>query len=144
VQSRKTHLSTHAIWWWPRKIVLLHDLRVDDDPLQLLHHGLVDEGLLADHGVVLVVGIVGVPQLAVRPELELQELVAELALVTDVVAQVEVLRGHDDALFVMVLWEISLGKMLFSFSFPHFFFGKRDRDGRHTIELLPHIDKRSL
>jgi len=66
VQSRKTHLSTHAIWWWPRKIVLLHDLRVDDDPLQLLHHGLVDEGLLADHGVVLVVGIVGVPQLAVR------------------------------------------------------------------------------
>jgi len=104
----------------------------------------VDEGLLADHGVVLVVGIVGVPQLAVRPELELQELVAELALVTDVVAQVEVLRGHDCALFVMFLWEISLGKMLFSFSFPHFFFGKRDRDGRHTIELLPHIDKRSL
>jgi len=83
---RQTDLSTHAIWWRPGQIVLLHDLRVDDDSLQFFHHGLVDEGLLADHGVVLVVGVVGVPQLAIRPELELQEFVPELALVSDVVA----------------------------------------------------------
>lgn len=37
--------------------------------------------LLADHRVVLVVGVVGVAQLAARAELELHELVAELAAV---------------------------------------------------------------
>lgn len=49
--------------------------------------------LLPDHRVVLVVGVVGVAQLAVRAELELEELVPELALVADVVADVEV-GGH--------------------------------------------------
>ncbi len=45
---------------------------------------------LPDHGVVLVVGVVGVSQFAIRPELELQELVPELALVAHVVTQVEI------------------------------------------------------
>lgn len=43
-----------------------------------------------DHGVVLVVGVVGVSQFSVGPELELEKLVAELALVADVVPQVEI------------------------------------------------------
>ncbi len=45
---------------------------------------------LPDHGVILVVGVVGVSQFAIRPELELQELVPELALVAHVVTQVEI------------------------------------------------------
>ena len=46
--------------------------------------------VLPDHRIVLVVGVVGVSQFSVRPELKLEELVAELALVADVVAEVEV------------------------------------------------------
>ena len=67
-----------------------HDLAVLNDSPQLVHDGGVNVRLLADHRVVLVVGVVGVSELAVWPELELEELVAELALVSDVVAQVEV------------------------------------------------------
>ena len=53
-------------------------------------------GLLPDHHIVLVVGVVGVTQPAVGPELELKELVSELALVPNVVADVElvVLRAR--------------------------------------------------
>lgn len=76
----------------PQRVVLLHDLRVDNDPLELVHDALVDVRLLADHRIVLVVGVVGIPQLAVRPELKLQELVTKLALVADIVANVEVGR----------------------------------------------------
>lgn len=46
---------------------------------------------LADHLVVAVVGVVGVPQLAVRPELELHELMPKLALVAHIVTQVKLL-----------------------------------------------------
>jgi len=60
-----------------------------DDPPGLAEDGGGDEDLLADHGVVLVVGVVGVAELAVGAELELEELVPELALVTHVVPQVE-------------------------------------------------------
>lgn len=56
----------------------------------------MDVRLLAYHRVVFVVGVVGVAQLTVRPELELQELVAELALMADVVAYVEVRRHPAD------------------------------------------------
>jgi len=66
-----------------------------DDPPGLAEDGGGDEDLLADHGVVLVVGVVGVAELAVGAELELEELVPELALVPHVVPQVElaVARG---------------------------------------------------
>ena len=60
-----------------------------DDPPGLAEDGGGDEDLLADHGVVLVVGVVGVAELAVGAELELEELVPELALVPHVVPQVE-------------------------------------------------------
>ena len=59
----------------------------------------VDEGLLSDHGIVLVVGVVGVSHLSIGSELELKELVAELALVADVVSNVEVVgTGHSQFL----------------------------------------------
>ena len=51
----------------------------------------MNKRLLPDHGVVLVIGVVGVAQLAVRTELELEKLVAKLTLVADIVAQVEVI-----------------------------------------------------
>ena len=60
-----------------------------DDPPGLAEDGGGDEDLLADHGVVLVVGVVGVAELAVGAELELEELVPELALVPHVVPEVE-------------------------------------------------------
>ena len=66
-------------------------------------------GFLADHCVVLVVAVVGIPtqyvyvpierrkiylpKLAIRSELELLKLVTELALVANVVAEVEIV-GH--------------------------------------------------
>ena len=91
----------------------------------LLSSNLVGVSLLADHCIILVVAVVGIseskkrykiffdnnnahcalhreedvsllPELAVWPELKLEELVSELALVSDIVAQVEVV-GHVDA-----------------------------------------------
>jgi len=65
------------------------NLRLLDDSSGLADHGGRDEDLFADHGVVPVIGVVGVPELAVGAELELEELVPELALVPRVVPQVE-------------------------------------------------------
>jgi hypothetical protein len=49
----------------------------------LLEDGGGDEDLLADHGVILVVGVVGIAKHAVGAELEFQELVPKLPLVSD-------------------------------------------------------------
>ena len=54
-------LTADTVGLRPEGVVLGHDLAVLDDSLQLVHHGGVDECLLADHGVVLVVAVVGVP-----------------------------------------------------------------------------------
>lgn len=83
-------LSADSIGRRPRLVVFFHDVRVVDDAFQLVHHGLVHVGLFANERVVLVVGVVGVAELAVRTELELEKLVAELAFVADVVPQVEI------------------------------------------------------
>lgn len=82
-------LGAHSIRRRPGLVVLLHDLAVLDYSLQLLDHALVHVDLLLDDPVVLVVAVVRVAQLAVRANLELEELVAELAFVAHVVAQVE-------------------------------------------------------
>ncbi len=79
-------LAADAVRRRPHLVVLLHDLRVLDDSLELVHDTLVDEALLADERVVLVVGVVGVAELAVRPELKLEKLVAEFASVANIVA----------------------------------------------------------
>ena len=50
----------------------------------------MDASLLPDHGVVFVVGIVGVSQFAIGPEFEFQKFVAEFSLVPDVVAKIEI------------------------------------------------------
>ena len=54
-------LAPHAVWLRPEGVVLRHDLAVLDDSLEFVHHGGVDVSLLPDHGVVLVVAVVGVP-----------------------------------------------------------------------------------
>ncbi|RWW82706.1 hypothetical protein BHE74_00008825 [Ensete ventricosum] len=62
-----------------------------------------DEDLPADHGVVLVVGIIGVAEFAVGAELKLQELVPKVALVPHVVPQVEhilLTTGRDAAISI--------------------------------------------
>eukprot|EP00958_Prasinococcus_capsulatus_P020413 scaffold2645_cov378-Prasinococcus_capsulatus_cf.AAC.18 len=57
-----------------------------DDAAELLDHWRGDVHLLADHCVVLVVGVVGVSKLAIRAQFELEVLVTELPLVAHVVA----------------------------------------------------------
>jgi len=60
-----------------------------------LKNASVDECLLSDHRVVLVVRVVGVSHLSVGSEFKLEELVTELALVADVVSDVEIFgTGH--------------------------------------------------
>jgi hypothetical protein len=88
-------LPPHAVGLWPVVVVLLHNLGLLDDPPGLAEDGGGDEDLLADHGVVLVVGVVGVAELAVGAELELEELVPELPLVPHVVPQVELAAAGD-------------------------------------------------
>lgn len=53
-------LTSNSVSWWPQRVILSHDFRILDDALQFLHDGCMDVSLLADHCVVLVVGIVGV------------------------------------------------------------------------------------
>ena len=69
---------------------VLNITHLTNDPLELLHNGLVDAGLFADHGVVFVVGVVGVPKFAIGTKFKFEKLVTEFALVSDVVAQVEI------------------------------------------------------
>eukprot|EP00421_Protoceratium_reticulatum_P018366 CAMPEP_0168390776 /NCGR_PEP_ID=MMETSP0228-20121227/17647_1 /TAXON_ID=133427 /ORGANISM="Protoceratium reticulatum, Strain CCCM 535 (=CCMP 1889)" /LENGTH=150 /DNA_ID=CAMNT_0008404077 /DNA_START=47 /DNA_END=499 /DNA_ORIENTATION=- len=89
-------LTADAVGRWPVVVVLLQDLAVFNCLPQLLHDGGGHVALLPDHHIVLVVRVVGIAQPAIWPELELQELVPELALVPNVVADVELIirRGH--------------------------------------------------
>lgn len=65
------------------------DLAVGDDAAALSENGGVEEDLLPNHGVVLVVGVIGITELPVGPELKLQELVPELPLMPHVIPEVE-------------------------------------------------------
>ena len=56
------YLTTNTVGLGPEGVVLGHDLAVLDDSAELVHDGAVDIGLLPDHGVVLVVAVVGVPE----------------------------------------------------------------------------------
>merc|ERR550525_814916 len=89
-------LAADPVWLRPKLIIFSHDLAVLDDPPQLIHHSLVRVSLLADHCIILVVTVVSISELAVWPELKLEELMSELAFVSNIVAQVEVV-GHVDA-----------------------------------------------
>lgn len=62
-----------------------NDVGLFDDSADLVQHGLAHGDLLPDHRVIFVVRVVRVPQLTVARELELHELVPELALVADTV-----------------------------------------------------------
>ena len=57
------YLTTNTIGLGPEGVVLGHDLAVLDDSAELVHDGAVDIGLLPDHCVVLVVAVVGVPEI---------------------------------------------------------------------------------
>ena len=56
------YLTTNTVGLRPEGVVLGHDLAVLDDSAELVHDSAVDIGLLPDHGVVLVVAVVGVPE----------------------------------------------------------------------------------
>jgi hypothetical protein len=106
-------------------------LRFLDDPPGLAQDGGGDEDLLADHGVVLVVGVVGVAELPVGAELELEKLVAELALVPHVVAQVEL------ALAGAVLASASRHCCLFRWRIDDDWGIGRRRKEQHNVESSP-------
>lgn len=71
------------------KVKICSRLGIGHDAAGLLEYGGGEVDLLANHSVVLVVGVVGVAELAVGSELEFQELVPEFPLVPHVVTQVE-------------------------------------------------------
>jgi len=86
-------LTANSVWLRPKLIIFGHDLTILNDPPQLIHDSLMGVCLLADHCVILVVAVVCISELAIWPELKLQKLVSKLSLVTDIIAQVEVV-GH--------------------------------------------------
>ena len=53
-------LTNHTVQQGPEGVILGHDLAVLNDPPELVHDGPVDIGLLPDHCVHLVFGVVGV------------------------------------------------------------------------------------
>jgi len=79
-------LAPHAVRLRPEGVVLLHDLGVVDDPPQLLHDGAHHICLFPNHNVILVVGIISIPEFSVWSQLKLQELVPELPFVANIVA----------------------------------------------------------
>merc|ERR1719187_1170915 len=85
-------MTAYTVRLRPQRIVLSHDLTILNNPSQLVHDSLMHIRLLADHGVVLVVAVVGVPEFAVWSELELQKLMSKLSLVPNIVTQVEIVR----------------------------------------------------
>lgn len=93
----RTYLTTNSIGRWPQRIIFLHNLRIDNDPLELFHNGVMNVRLFADHCVIFVVGIVCVPQFAVRSKFEFQKFMAEFTFVTNVITKIEVFCGfgHD-------------------------------------------------
>lgn len=102
----------------PQAIVFGHDFRIFNNAAEFGHNALVHVSLfpktathikvklcntkydlksgtfsIPDHGVVFVVGIVGISQLSLGSKLELEKFVSELALVAHVVPQIKV-AGH--------------------------------------------------
>jgi len=87
-------LTSYSVRLWPQFVILFHDVRVLDDALHLFDHRLRDIDLLPNHGVILVVTVVGISQLAVWSDLKLEEFVTKLASVSNVVSDVKVLLTH--------------------------------------------------
>ena len=125
-------LPADSVRLWPELVVLCHDLRIFNDPPQLVHNSLIRFGLLDAaqvwsspgesrlpcgslcrscscccwHTCTIYVPIERrqdyLPKLAIRSELKLQKLVTELALVANVVAEVEIV-GHTQNVFTRAL-----------------------------------------
>lgn len=68
-----------------------HDFRVIDNTFQLVHDQFADVRFLTDQRIVLILAIIRIAQLAIRSELELEELVSKFAFVTDVVAKIKII-----------------------------------------------------
>ncbi len=99
-------LTADAVRLRPNGVVLGDDLGVFDDAAEFVLDGGRHERLFADHRVVLVVGVVGVAEFSVGSELELEEFVPELALVADVITQVEIVRHLEAALSLLIVGKI--------------------------------------
>src|SRR4051794_30326696 len=84
--ANSQHTHTHERRTCLQCAYALKYFRISDDAADGLQHGRADAHLLADHRVVLVVGVVGVTQAAVRPKLKLHEFVTKLALVASAAA----------------------------------------------------------
>uniref|UniRef100_A0A7C9CYL3 Uncharacterized protein n=1 Tax=Opuntia streptacantha TaxID=393608 RepID=A0A7C9CYL3_OPUST len=82
-------LSSNAVRFWPEAIIFLHNLALGDDAAAFAEDGGGDEDLFANHGVVLIVGIVGITKLSIGSELELQKFMAEFSPVTHIIPHVE-------------------------------------------------------
>jgi len=108
-------LTSNSVWSWPHLVVFFQDFRVFDDPLELLKNTSVDKGLLSDHCIVLVVRVVGVSHLSIGSEFKLEELVTELALVADVVSDVEIV-GTGHSLFLKTQKSVNTCFFFVSFS----------------------------
>merc|ERR1719440_1244441 len=70
-------------------VVFLKDLAVFNSFPKLTHHCLCHVALFTDHDVVLIVRVVCIAQSPIWPELELEELVAKLALMAYIVPDIE-------------------------------------------------------
>ena len=88
-------LFSNVIRLRPVVIAFLQNSRYFHDSLKLFKNNVIHVNFFPQELVSLVLGVVGVAQSAVRPELKFQELVPELPLVPHVVAHVElIVVGH--------------------------------------------------
>ena len=78
-----------------------------NDAFELFNDQLIDVDLLSDQVLGLVLRVIGIPQPSIVAELKLKELVAELALVPNVIAQVELFSASgtiSSCLGVLCCW----------------------------------------
>ena len=85
--------SPLRIRFFPVAVVDFGDFGFDNDAADFLHNGRRDKDLLPNHGIPLVVRVVGVPQGPTGHQLKLHILMTKLTLVTHIISNVELIMS---------------------------------------------------
>ena len=107
-------LLSFFVWLWPLLVVLLENLRLQNDPFELLQNDIRHIDLFPDERVSFVLAVVGIPQSTIGLELKFEELMAKLPLVPNIIPQVKFVFGVDLLLDCLLLLRVEVKGILIS------------------------------
>ena len=102
-------LTADAVGSIPTVVNFLHDLGILNHFPKLTEHCRTDPAFLADHSVILEIAVVGIAEPAIWAELKLKKFVPKHALVTDIVADVKLVklrRDRSETWSVGQVWQV--------------------------------------